>query len=73
VADYGNRLGIPTVNGQFFLTNAIWLPACLLRHDGTDAVEMAQKRKHKPGDLIVLIGGKTGRTAFTALLSPPNN
>ena len=62
VADYGNRLGIPTVNGAILFDERYL--ANLLVYCGTMGlmpVEMAQRGKHKPGDLIVLIGGKTGR------------
>ena len=62
VADYGNRLGIPTVNGAIlFDERYLANPLVYCGTMGLMPVEMAQKRKHKPGDLIVLIGGKTGR------------
>ena len=62
VADYGNRLGIPTVNGAIlFDERYLANPLVYCGTMGLMPVSMAQKRKHKPGDLIVLIGGKTGR------------
>ena len=62
VADYGNRLGIPTVNGAIlFDERYLANPLVYCGTMGLIPVSMAQKRKHKPGDLIVLIGGKTGR------------
>jgi phosphoribosylformylglycinamidine synthase II len=62
VADYGNRMGIPTVNGAIlfddrYLANPI--VAC-----GTVGLmprEAARMGKQKPGDLVVVVGGKTGR------------
>jgi phosphoribosylformylglycinamidine synthase len=62
VADYGNRLGIPTVNGAIlFDERYLANPLVYCGTMGLMPVEMAQRGKHKPGDLIVLIGGKTGR------------
>ncbi len=62
VADYGNRLGIPTVNGAIlfderYLSN----PLVYCGTMGLIPVNMAQRGKHKSGDLIVVVGGKTGR------------
>ena len=61
VADYGNRMGIPTVNGAIhfdarYLGNPLVYCGCvgLIPRD----------RIHKaalPGDLVVVIGGRTGR------------
>ncbi len=61
VSDYGNRMGIPTVNGAViydprYLGNPLVYcgsVGCLPR----DLVE----KQTRPGDLIVLIGGRTGR------------
>ena len=62
VADYGNRLGIPTVNGAIlFDERYLANPLVYCGTMGLMPVAMAQRGKHKPGDLIVLIGGKTGR------------
>ncbi len=61
VRDYGNRMGIPTVNGavyfdQRYLGNP--LVYCgnvgLIPHDKTF-------KEPQPGDLIVSVGGRTGR------------
>ncbi|MCC5823610.1 MAG: phosphoribosylformylglycinamidine synthase subunit PurL [Phycisphaerales bacterium] len=61
VRDYGNRMGIPTVNG------AVWFDD---RHIGNPLVfagcigVMPNDRiggEAKPGDLIVALGGRTGR------------
>ncbi len=61
VRDYGNRMGIPTANGGLafdpgFLTNP--LVFC-----GTVGVipRKAVKKSVRPGDLIVAVGGRTGR------------
>ena len=62
VADYGNRLGIPTVNGAIlFDERYLANPLVYCGTMGLMPVDKTQKGKHNPGDLIVLIGGKTGR------------
>lgn len=61
VRDYGNRMGIPTVNGAvFFDERYLGNP---LVYCGTVAmlpVDRTEKQVH-PGDLIVAVGGRTGR------------
>jgi len=61
VADYGNRMGIPTVNGAIsfdprYLGNPLVYCGCvgLIPRDRLNKAARA-------GDLIVLIGGRTGR------------
>ncbi len=62
VRDYGNRMGIPTANGalvfdQRYLGNP--LVFC-----GTVAIvprELAAKRQPRPGQLGIVVGGRTGR------------
>src|SRR5205823_8876931 len=61
VRDYGNRMGIPTVNGavvfdERYLANP--LVFC-----GTVGVMPAgaEKKQARPSDLIVCVGGRTGR------------
>lgn len=61
VADYGNRMGIPTVNGAVYfdpryLGNPLVFCGCvgLLPRDRV-------RKAARPGDLIVLVGGRTGR------------
>jgi phosphoribosylformylglycinamidine synthase len=61
VRDYGNRMGIPTVNGavlfdERYLANP--LVFC-----GTVGLLPADKafKKVNPGDLVVAVGGRTGR------------
>ena len=61
VKDYGNKMGIPTVNGavlfdQGYLANP-------LVYCGTAGIMPKDKsfKKVSPGDLIVVAGGRTGR------------
>ncbi len=61
VADYGNRMGIPTVNGGVFFNegytaNPIIYCGCV----GIIPKKLC-KKKVEIGDLVVLIGGRTGR------------
>jgi phosphoribosylformylglycinamidine synthase subunit PurSL len=61
VRDYGNRMGIPTVNGAVFFDDR-YLGNPLV-YCGTAAmipVDRVEKTVH-PGDLIVAVGGRTGR------------
>jgi phosphoribosylformylglycinamidine synthase len=61
VRDYGNRMGIPTVNG------GVWFhPAYVgnpLVYAGTVGLmpHSAATKAVEPGDLIVVVGGRTGR------------
>ncbi len=61
VRDYGNRMGIPTVNGAvFFDERYLGNP---LVYCGTAAmipIDKVEKQVH-PGDFIVAVGGRTGR------------
>lgn len=61
VQDYGNKTGIPTVNGSIwydagYTANPLVFCGC---------VGLAPKNKHprdpKPGDRIIVLGGRTGR------------
>src|SRR5438034_4616066 len=61
VRDYGNKMGIPTVNGavlyhQGYLCNPLVFCGCLgiLPHG-------SHPRQVEPGDRIVVLGGRTGR------------
>ena len=61
VQDYGNKTGIPTVNG------AIWYDAGYTANPLVfcGCVGLAPKNKHprdpKPGDRVIALGGRTGR------------
>ncbi len=61
VQDYGNKTGIPTVNG------AIWYDAGYTANPLVfcGCVGLAPKNKHprdpQPGDRIIVLGGRTGR------------
>jgi phosphoribosylformylglycinamidine synthase II len=61
VRDYGNKLGIPTVNGAVFYDRGY--VANPLVYCGTVglAPRDAHPRAVRPGDAIVVIGGRTGR------------
>ncbi len=61
VADYGNRMGIPTVNGAVhfdprYLANPLVYCGCV----GLIPRNRVEKRV-SPGDLVVVVGGRTGR------------
>ncbi|MCJ7743920.1 MAG: phosphoribosylformylglycinamidine synthase subunit PurL [Dehalococcoidales bacterium] len=62
VADYGNRMGIPTLNGAIlfderYLANPLVYCGTL----GILPKDMSQRGRQSPGDLVVLVGGRTGR------------
>ncbi len=61
VRDYGNRMGIPTVNGAIYFDDRY--TANPLVFCGTVGMLPNDKCfKHgKPGDLVVVVGGRTGR------------
>jgi phosphoribosylformylglycinamidine synthase subunit PurSL len=61
VADYGNKIGLPTVAGAIlydegFTTNPLVFAGCI----GTAAERDAHTGPH-PGDRVVVLGGRTGR------------
>lgn len=61
VRDYGNRMGIPTVNGALVVDEAyLSNPLVFCGTVGVIPRGMSSKKVH-PGDLIVAIGGRTGR------------
>ncbi|QDU27135.1 Phosphoribosylformylglycinamidine synthase subunit PurL [Anatilimnocola aggregata] len=61
VRDYGNRMGIPTVNGAiYFDERYVGNPLVFCGNVGLIPVDKAAKET-QPGDLIVAIGGRTGR------------
>jgi len=62
VADYGNRLGIPTLNGAvLFDERYVGNPLVYCGTVGLLPKGMSQKGRQQPGDLVVVVGGRTGR------------
>ncbi|APV44610.1 phosphoribosylformylglycinamidine synthase subunit II [Dehalogenimonas formicexedens] len=62
VADYGNRIGIPTINGAIlFDERYAGNPLVYCGTAGIMPVWAAKPGKQSPGDLIILMGGRTGR------------
>src|SRR6187200_242418 len=61
VRDYGNRMGIPTVNGAIlFDERYLANPLVFCGTIGTIPKDKAFKQVN-PGDLIIAVGGRTGR------------
>ncbi|MGB3111745.1 MAG: phosphoribosylformylglycinamidine synthase subunit PurS, partial [Candidatus Omnitrophota bacterium] len=61
VRDYGNKMGIPTINGSvFFDERYTGNPLVYCGNAGIMPKKFSTK-KVSPGDLIVAVGGKTGR------------
>ncbi|MBD3184678.1 phosphoribosylformylglycinamidine synthase subunit PurL [Candidatus Poribacteria bacterium] len=61
VRDYGNRMGIPTANGAIlFDKRYVGNPLVYCGNVGLIPRDKVKKRV-KPGDLIVMIGGRVGR------------
>jgi phosphoribosylformylglycinamidine synthase II len=61
VRDYGNRMGIPTVNGAvYFDERYLGNPLVYCGNVGLLPRDMSHKQT-VPGDLIVTVGGRTGR------------
>lgn len=61
VRDYGNRMGIPTVNGAiYFDRRYLGNPLVYCGNIGLIPADKAHKQA-QPGDLIVAVGGRTGR------------
>jgi phosphoribosylformylglycinamidine synthase len=62
VRDYGNRMGIPTVNGAvYFDEKYLGNPLVFCGTVGLMPRAMADKRSCRHGDRIVVVGGRTGR------------
>jgi phosphoribosylformylglycinamidine synthase len=64
IGDYGNKMGIPTVNGAIvfhkgYTSNPLVYCGCLGILPASE--KNAKPLKANPGDLIVAIGGRTGR------------
>ncbi len=61
VADYGNRMGIPTLNGAIiFSDDFLYNPLVFCGSVGIIKKKDIEK-KVEPGDIILLVGGRTGR------------
>jgi len=61
VRDYGNRMGIPTVNGAiYFDPRYLGNPLVYCGNVGLIPVDKSRKEV-QPGDLVVAVGGRTGR------------
>src|SRR5258708_13308070 len=61
VRDYGNRMGIPTANGAvYFDEGYIGNPLVFCGTVGLIPKDKVEKEV-KPGDLVVSLGGRTGR------------
>jgi len=62
VADYANRLGIPTANGAIlFDERYVANPLVYCGTLGLLPRSMASRGQQQPGDLVVVTGGRTGR------------
>ena len=63
IRDYGNRCGIPTVTGGFFFDER-YTGNCLVNVGCFGIVrkeDLAVNRSDGPGEVMILIGGRTGR------------
>ncbi len=62
VADYGNRMGIPTSNGAILFDDRyVGNPLVYCGTLGIMPSNIAKAGQQKPGDKVILLGGKTGR------------
>ncbi|MDO8512576.1 MAG: AIR synthase-related protein [bacterium] len=62
VRDYGNRMGIPTSNGSVhFHPDFRAKPSVIVGAVGILPEDKCQKGEPEPGDLILVLGGRTGR------------
>jgi len=62
VADYGNRIGIPTLNGAIIFDDRyVGNPLVYCGTLGLMPVSMAKRGQQQPDDLVVVAGGRTGR------------
>ncbi|MCR4278063.1 MAG: AIR synthase-related protein [Candidatus Berkelbacteria bacterium] len=62
VRDYGNPMGVPTLNGSVhFHSDFRAKPTVIVGAYGLIPIEDCQKGEPQIGDLIVTVGGKTGR------------
>ena len=62
VADYGNRMGIPTLNGAvLFDERYVANPLVFCGTLGLLPKHLSRRGQQQAGDLVVLVGGRTGR------------
>ncbi len=62
IMDYGNKMGIPTVNGSIcFSDRFLGLPLVYAGCLGMIEREIVAKGRPEPGDRVILMGGLTGR------------
>ena len=62
VRDYGNRMGIPTNNGSVHFHNDFRAkPTIIVGAYGIIPTKLAQKGQAKTGDVVLALGGRTGR------------
>jgi phosphoribosylformylglycinamidine synthase II len=62
VADYGNRMGIANLNGAvLFDERYLGNPLVFCGTVGLMPKDMSQQGRQQTGDLVVVVGGKTGR------------
>jgi len=62
VRDYGNRMGIPTVNGAvYFDDRYLGNPLVYCGTVGMLPIDKCRKRHPNVGDAIICVGGRTGR------------
>lgn len=62
VRDYGNRTGIPTCNGSVhFHPDFRAKPSVIVGAYGVIRTELAPKGEPAPGDVVLALGGRTGR------------
>jgi len=61
VRDYGNRMGIPTANGAVFFDKRYTGNCLVYCGDVAMIPSHLTEKAARPGDLIVVLGGRTGR------------
>lgn len=61
VRDYGNRMGIPTAGGGVWFDDDYRLNPLVFCGSVGLIPQWAVKKEVKPGDLVVAVGGRTGR------------
>lgn len=62
VRDYGNRMGVPTANGSVHFHSGFRAkPTVIVGAYGIMRADQCQKGVPRPGDAVLVIGGRTGR------------